>query len=78
MGRQAHHGVTEMTVTPAGYRDHLERELELAEATLREIRRTPINRFEPGWVTNLRATIYAVEAEVRRLGAMLDEMGPIS
>lgn len=51
--------------------DQLERDLELAEATLRDIKRMQLNRAEAGWITNRRATIYAVEAEIRRLQAAL-------
>lgn len=47
--------------------ERLERDLELAEATRREIMRPLPNRDDVGWTANRRANIYAVDAEIRRL-----------
>lgn len=49
----------------------VEIELELAEATLRDLNAHTPSEQDFMWSVNRRATIYAVEAEIRRLKAEL-------
>lgn len=49
----------------------IKKELELAEAVLREIKRSHTNDNDLGWLSNQRANLYAVEAEIRRLEGLL-------
>lgn len=57
-------------------KERLDIELELAEHTLRAVMKPAVQGWAgPGWVTNRRANIYAVKAEIARLKAELAKYG---
>lgn len=52
-------------------KNQAKKELELAILSLKEIESQPVDENDFGWMTNRRANIYSIEAEIRRLRAIL-------